>query len=186
MKLRMLLLTLALCGLAARDASAQANLHLDRVGGAIGYVSPEHLGGAFGLGVFADLGTIAPRIGLEARLDYWSSSEEFFGAKTSVSDIAVGARGKYYFPVPNSQIRPYAGGGLAFHVVHAEVTIPPMPGIPADTYGDSQTKLGLDLGGGAAMGVGPRTDLLGEIWYGIVSDVSQFSMRVGLSYKLGQ
>ena len=26
---------------------------------------------------------------------------------------------------------------------------------------------------------------LGELWYGIVSDISQFSLRFGLSYKLG-
>ena len=185
MKLRMLLLTLALCGLIARDANAQAHLHLDRVGGAIGYVSPEHIGGTLGLGVFADLGTIAPRIGLETRLDYWSSSDQLYGTKTSVSDVTIGARGKYFFPAPGSQFRPFAGAGLGFHVVHAEVKIPPSPGDPGGTFGDSQTKLGLDLGGGAVTSVGPRADLLGEIWYGIVSDVSQFSLRVGLSYKLG-
>ena len=185
MKLRTLLLALALCGLVARDAGAQANIRLDRIGGAIGYVSPEHVGGTFGLGVFADLGTIAPRIGLEARLDYWSSSDDIFGTHSSVRDVTVGARGKYFFPMADPKFRPFAGAGLGFHVVHAEVTIPASPGIPEETFGDSQTKLGLDLGGGVATSIGPRTDLLGELWYGIVSDVSQFSMRVGLSYKLG-
>ena len=185
MKLRLLLLALALCGLVARDAAAQSHLRLDRIGGAIGYVSPEHIGGTLGLGVFADLGTIAPRIGLETRLDYWSSSDQLYGTKTSVHDVTLGARGKYFFPAPGSKFRPFAGAGLGFHVLHAEITIPVTPGVPEMTIGDSQTKLGLDLGGGATTSVGPRTDLLGEIWYGIVSDVSQFSLRVGLSYKLG-
>jgi hypothetical protein len=50
---------------------------------------------------------------------------------------------------------------------------------------DSATKLGLDIGGGVSTPIGPRSDLLGEAWYGIVSDVSQFSLRVGMSYRLG-
>jgi hypothetical protein len=70
------------------------------------------------------------------------------------------------------------------HFIGAEATMA-IPGFPTTTVEDSQTKLGLDLGGGMAMSVSPRTDLLGELWYGVVSDVSQFSLRCGLSYKFG-
>lgn len=185
MKLRIVLLTLALCGLAAGSANAQANLRFNRIGGAVSYVSPEHIGGTLGLGVFADLGTLAPNIGLEARLDYWSASEGGFGVESHVRDITIGARGKYYFPAPNSPFRPFAGAGLGFHVINAKVEIAAVPGFPAQEVSDSETRLGLDLGGGAATSVGPRTDLIGEVWYGIVSDASQFSLRFGVSYKLG-
>lgn len=181
---RALLFTLVACTLATGSAVAQSDLGLKNLGVAVGFVSPEDLGGTFSLGVFADHGTIAPRIGLESRIDYWSASEETFGNEVKVSDIALGARAKYFFPVANPSIRPFAGGGLALHFVHAEVTIPAQFGFPEMTADDSETKLGLDLGGGLAMPVNPRWDFLGELWYGIVSDVGQFSMRAGLSYKL--
>lgn len=185
MKCNVLVLTLALSALAAPSAMAQSDLGFKRLGVAVGFVSPENLNGTFSVGAFADHGTVAPHIGLESRIDYWGGSESSFGAETSVRDIAIGARGKYQFEVSGSKIRPFAGAGLALHFVHAKVTIPPQFGLPAMTAEDSSTKLGLDLGGGMASAIGPRTDLLAEVWYGIVSDVGQFSLRVGLSQKLG-
>ncbi len=185
MKRRILTVTVALCALTASSAMAQSNLGLKNLGVAVGFVSPENLDGTFSFGVFADHGTIAPRIGLESRVDYWEWSESAFGAKTSVSDIAVGARGKYYFSVINPKVRPFAGAGLGMHFLHAKVSVPAQPGFPAMSIEDSSTKLGLDLGGGLAMPVAPRTELLGEIWYGVISDISQFSFRVGMSRKLG-
>jgi opacity protein-like surface antigen len=185
MKHIVLLLTIATCALAAQDAAAQADLGFKRIGGAIGYVSPEDVDGVFSLGVFADHGTIAPRIGLESRIDYWSHSEDAFGVEASIRDITVGARGKYYFEVTGSSLRPFAGAGLGLHFLSAKVAMPPVPGFPATTVEDSSTKLGLDLGGGVATAINPQLDFLGELWYGIVSDVSQLSLRVGVSYKLG-
>jgi opacity protein-like surface antigen len=179
------LLVMALGVVTAPAAHAQADLGFKNAGVAIGYVSPEDLGGTLGFGVFADLGTMAPRVGLEARLDYWSQSEEAFGTEASVRDITLGARGKYWFETSNPKLRPFAGAGLAFHVVHAEVTIPPSPGFPGMNEEDSATKMGVDVGGGVATDLGPTTQLLGELWYGIVSDVSQLSLRVGVSFKLG-
>jgi len=63
--------------------------------------------------------------------------------------------------------------------------VPPVGGNPAMKVSDSTTRLGLDVGGGIAMPMNPRTDFLGELWYGIVSDASQFSLRLGVSYRLG-
>jgi opacity protein-like surface antigen len=175
---------LALCAATSGSASAQSDLGFKSVGAAVGYVSPEDLDGTFSIGVFADHGTITPQIGLESHLDFWSWSEEAYGVEAAVSDISLGARGKYYFEVAHSSIRPFAGAGLGLHFVHAEVTVPPQGGFPEMSAEDSSTKLGLDLGGGMATTIGPKTDLLAEIWYGIVSDVGQFSLRVGMSYKL--
>lgn len=185
MKRIVLLLTLASCALAAPAAMAQSDLGLKRLGGALGYVSPEDLDGTFSIGVFADHGTIAPNIALESRLDYWGQSEEAFGAEASVSDIAIGVRGKYFFEVANPKVRPFAGAGLGLHFLHAEVTIPAQSGFPEQTVEDSSTKLGLDLGGGLATDLNPSWDFLGEVWFGIVDDASTFSLRAGLSYKLG-
>ncbi len=185
MKRNVLLLTLAFCVLASGAATAQSDLGLKNVGVAVAYVSPEDLDGTFSIGVFANHGTIAPRIGLESRLDYWSHSEDSFGAEAKVSDIAIGARGKYYFQAANPKIRPFAGAGLGIHLLHAKVTTPPQFGFPAMTIEDSSNKLGLDFGGGLATALGPKTDFLAEVWYGVVSDVNQFSLRVGMSYRLG-
>ena len=41
------------------------------------------------------------------------------------------------------------------------------------------------FGGGIRTSVSPTLDLHAEGWYGIVSDVNQFSLRVGMSYRLG-
>ena len=170
---------------AAPVAIAQSDLGLKRVGVALGYTDPEQLGGTFSVGGFADHGTIAPRLGLESRLEYWSSSDETFGAGTSLRDISLGARGKFSFPVENSRIRPFAGAGLGIHFLKAAVSTPPQFGFPAFSVAGSSTELGLDLGGGIATDLGPRTDLLAEAWFGIVDTANTFSLRAGLSRKLG-
>jgi hypothetical protein len=206
MKRIVLLLALATCAFASHEAMAAAAskaatsrkspktatsqthtshtsaMGLRALGAAVGFVSPEDGDGTFSVGAFADWGMITPEIGLESRLDYWSQSEEAFGVEASVSDITLGARGKYYFEVANSNLRPFAGAGLGLHILHAEVVVPGFPEMSAE---DSSTKLGLDLGGGLAIPVNPRSDLLTELWYGIVSDANQFSLRVGMSYRLG-
>ena len=184
MKRGILLLTLIAGLLVSSAAMAQTDLGLKGVGGAIGFVSPENVNGTFSLGIFADNGTIAPRFNLESRLDYWSHSEENFGAKSSISDITLGARVKYMFEISDPRFQPYVGTGLGLHFLHDETTIPATFGFPAMTVSDSQTKLGLDLGGGVMMPLNPRVNVMGELWYGIVSDVNQFSLRVGVSSRI--
>lgn len=185
MKRNILGLTVALLATMTPAAMAQSDIGLKGIGGAIGFVSPEHMDGTFSFGALADLGTITPNIKLESRLDYWSWSQSDMGTETKAHDVILGARGKYFFEMKNSTLHPFAGAGLAFHFVGAEVTTPAFGGFPAMSTSDSQTKLGLDLGSGLSTPISPRADLLSEVWYGFVSDVNQFSLRVGLSYKLG-
>jgi opacity protein-like surface antigen len=185
MKRNALLLALALIATTASAAMAQSDIGFKSLGVAVGFVSPENMDGVFSFGGFANLGTITPNIGLEARIDYWSWSKSEFGTETKAHDLAVGARGKYYFDVQNSKFRPFAGAGLGLHFIGAEVDMPAAGGFPAMSVSDSETKLGLDLGGGLLTPINPRVDFLSEVWYGIVSDVNQFSVRAGISYKLG-
>ncbi|MGH7724398.1 MAG: outer membrane beta-barrel protein [Candidatus Eiseniibacteriota bacterium] len=180
----------ALCTVASQNAAAQSDFGFKKLGVAVGYVSPEDMDGTFSIGGFADLGTVAPRFGIEARLDYWSVSETqevpFPGApsaEASVRDITLGARGKYYFPVSSTSVRPFAGAGLGMHFVKAEVSIPPVGPLPGMSVEDSSTELGLDLGGGMATSLGAKTDLLAELWY-TASDLGQLSLRAGLAFKL--
>ena len=179
------LLTFALCALLCQSAHAQADIGLKGAGFAVGIVSPENMDATFGVGAFLDLGTIVPNLSLEPRVDYWSKSEDVFGGSVTVRDIAIGARAKYYFPIANPKLRPFAGGGLALNLLNAEVeVIDPFSG-GTMTVEDSSSKVGLDLGGGLATPLSPRTSFLTEVWYGIVSDFSHITLRVGLSHSFG-
>ena len=180
-----LLLTFALCSLWCQSAVAQSDIGLKGAGFAVGIVSPEDMDATFGVGAFLDLGSIVPNLHLEPRVDYWSKSEDVFGGSVSVRDIAIGARAKYYFPIANPKLRPFAGGGLALNLLNAEVEmIDPFTG-GTMTVDDSASKVGLDLGGGLATPLGPRTTFLTEVWYGIVSDFSHITLRVGLMQAFG-
>lgn len=183
---KILVLTFAITAFAATGAFAQADLGLKNVGVALGYVSPENLDGTLSFGVFADHGTIAPNWGLESRLDYWGWSENAFGTETTIKDITIGARTKYHFETKNPNIRPFAGAGLGIHFLSSEVNIPASGPFPASSETFSENKLGLDLGGGFATSLNPRAEFLAEAWYGIVTDVSQFSLRAAMQFKIGK
>jgi opacity protein-like surface antigen len=142
-------------------------------------------GSTFGLGASASWGTIAPNVGLESHIEYWSNSDNAYGFEASVRDISLGARARYFFNVPDSPIRPFAGGGLGLHFLREEITIPVFFGFPSQSTSESQTKFGVDLGGGFATSLSPSYDIVGEAWFGIVSNVNQLSLRVGISYNLG-
>ena len=55
--------------------------------------------------------------------------------------------------------------------------------IPGTTLDATDTKLGLDLGGGLRAGVADRIDIIGEAWYSFVPDINQFLATAGLAYK---
>ena len=184
MKRTALFLTLAIGVLSAQQAVAQSDIGFRSVGASLGYVSPENLDGTLGLGVFADLGQITPRIALEPHIEFWSQSQATFGINASLRDIAVGARGKYFFEAANPKLRPFAGAGLGLHFLNTEATVA-IPGLPTINTEESTTNLGLDLGAGIETILGPKVNFHGELWYGIVSDVNQFTLRLGLSRKLG-
>lgn len=166
-----------------RTTAAQSDLGFRSISGTVAFVSPQDLDGSFGLGVSADMGRITPKIWLEPNLEFWSNTKETFGAKATLSDVALGARGKYYFDVANSKMRPFAGAGLGVHFLHAKATVTTGSGTFRATSSD--TKLGVDLGGGMSTPIGPRDDFRLEGWYGIVSDVNQLAVRVGFSHKIG-
>jgi hypothetical protein len=184
------LLLAAICTVSAQNAMAQSDLGFKAIGAQIGMVSPENLDTTFGLGIFADHGYLTPMIKLESHIDYWGWSEDFNGGTTSIRDIAIGARCKYMFETSSPKIRPFAGAGLGIHFLHAEVDIPAQDFggfvVPAQHAEDSTTRLGLDIGGGMEMPVNPNANFLAEAWYGIVSDVSHISIRVGMSWNLSQ
>jgi len=179
MKRRIVALTLALSVFAVSSAFAQADLGLKKVGVSLGYVSPENLDGTFSFGALIDHGTIAPRFGLESRLEYWGWSENLGGTESKLHDIVLGARTKYHFETANPKVQPFVGAGLGIHFLTAEVTSTS----PAFSTSASDNKLGIDIGGGVAVPVNPNSDFLGEVWNSFVDGTNQFSLRAGMQWK---
>jgi opacity protein-like surface antigen len=183
MKRMAVVLILAVGALTSGRAMAQSSLGLKGIGGSLALVDVENVDGTFGLGISADMGHITPQVGLEPVIEYWSKTEEAFGSKASIHDVSVGARAKYYFEVANPKVEPFAGAGLGLHFIGAKTTLA-IPGFPSETVSASDTKLGLDLGGGLQTPLTPKDNLRIEGWYGVVSDVGQLAFRVGVSHKL--
>jgi hypothetical protein len=181
----------AFCTLIAADASAQANLSLRGIGLKAGLVNPEDLDATLGLGLIFDLGTIAPNFALESYAGFWSQSEDTYGVEFGVRDFSFGAKTKYMFTTSNPTLVPYAGMGLGLHVLNAHAeTDPVMFGgtviFPGSSESDTEVRVGLDLGGGLKIDQGGQFAFLGEGWFSIVSDVSQFSLMVGAVYMFGR
>jgi opacity protein-like surface antigen len=167
-----------------------AGLGLNELGVEAGFVDPEGASGTIGFGAFAELGTLAQDIRLSSHLDYWSKSDNGFGAEASLRDISIGARAKYMFHVASPKIQPYAGAGLGIHLFHSKVVVPDMDLgggfiVPGFTASDSVTRLGLDLGGGAVTPLNPATNLFVDLWY-TVADIDQLSMKAGVSWRLNR
>jgi hypothetical protein len=178
-----------ICIFACSQAFAQADIGLKGAGLKIGIVGPQDVDATVGFAAFADLGQITPNIMMETYIDYWQQSENLFtGGEATIRDITWGTRAKWMFPVSNPKIKPFAGAGLGVHFLNAKVDVPaqfigPIL-MPAFTLEDSSTKVGLDIGGGVAATINDRTDFIGELWYGFVSDVNQLALNVGFLYKL--
>lgn len=175
------LLVLALCAVSSQNARAEASLGLRSAGVQVGMVSPEDVDATLGFGVFADWGEMAPNFRLASHLDYWSKSEgDASNGEARIRDIQLAMRGKYMFPVPSSNFRPFAGLGVGMHFLNAEVQVPTLP-----TTSVSETRVGFDFGGGFTTPLNNRTDLVGEAWYSIVDGFNQFSLKAGMAFRLG-
>ena len=184
-------LALAICALTVQNAMAESNMGLKALGGNVGLVSPEDIDETIGFGAFADWGSFAPNWQLGSNLDFWSKSEDlgFGDGEASIRDISLSTRAKYLFAVSSPKFQPFVGGGLGIHFLRAEVTIPDedLGGgfiIPGMTVSDTQTELGLDLGGGFRTPLGANTELAGDLWYSVVEDFSNLSLKVGVAFRL--
>jgi hypothetical protein len=185
------LAAIAFCTLFAANASAQANLSLRGIGLKVGVVNPEDLDAALGLGLVLDLGTLHPNIAFESYAGYWSQTEDMYGAEYGVRDFSFGAKGKYMFKTSNPTVQPYAGAGLGLHILNAHADTDPVYFggsllYPGTSVSETETRIGLDLGGGLRIDRGSQFSFFGEGWFSIVSDVSQFSLMVGAEYMFGR
>ena len=177
---------LLVCGFAATDSSAEADIGVKGVGGRLAFVSPDNIDGTIGFGALIDLGTITPDIGLEATLDYWSQSEGSGNFEISFRDIAIGARAKYNFAVEDKKLKPYAAGGLAIHMLKSEIPAITFLGTTVGGGDVTDTEFGIDIAGGLGYAAGENIDIVGEVMYRIVSDFAQFVLSGGVIFWFGE
>ncbi len=180
-KLLFVAVIVLLCG---NLAFAQSDIGLKGVGAKIGFVAPEDpIESTIGFGAVADLGTITPAIHLGAFVDFWKKSYDTGSLggtfEASFTEIAIGALGKYYFPMSNSAFKPYAGAGLGLTIGKAKVDSP---------YGggsDSSTDFGFRILGGADYALSPTLTGFAEAVYQI-DGADYFGIFAGVVYSLGK
>ena len=135
-----------------------------------------------------DMNFVGTQFGLEPYAAYWSKTESAFGLEASISDLIIGGRGKYEFVTSSPSIHPYVGAGLGLHFVSygVQVGVYDFGGnlITSTSFEDDSIELGVDLGGGFNFDVGERVSLLSDGWFTVVSDVSQFNLRLGMVYRM--
>lgn len=162
---------------------AQMMLGPKGVGAFAGYVKPENIDGTFGFGAFVDMGTLMPMLSVELEGLYWSKSwteTNILGDfDFTLRDIAISGHVKYRFPMPQSPVKPYVGGGPGIHLLKSEWET------HVGSGDDSNTKFGFDLLGGGEYEASPQIDVFAEIRYSLVSDFNQFSIFGGAKFKLG-
>ena len=182
-------LSFVICMAVSQNAWATSNIGLTRVGVDAGIVDVDGGGSTLGLGLSADMGTIAKDVRFSLHAGYWNDSENSFGAEAGIRDISFGARARYMFHMDSPKFQPYAGVGLGFHFFRASVSIPDMDLgggviIPGEEFSDTTTKLGMDLNGGFLVPMSAKTDFTTDVTY-TLSDIDQFSLKAGVSFKVG-
>ncbi len=174
------IITLALI-LTLGAGSALAGMSLLSVSPRVDYVAPSDLDGTIGVGAIVDMGALTPMFGLAFTADYWSSSISGLD-DWDLSDFVLGARSRYNLIIDNPAFVPYFTAGLALHFFSWD-----LPEIDTGVLGysvntdDSETKLGLDLGGGLDF----NNNMFIEARYRLVSDVDQFTLGGGFNFSLG-
>jgi hypothetical protein len=121
---------------------------------------------------------IADRFWLEPEVGYWEKSDDIPGFDVSVEDLNFGVNGILEFGTSGSgALQPWVGAGLGLHRVKG------VADVGEAELGETQSKLGLHLLGGADFGLTETFDLFAALRYDIVPDRSQFKAYGGLRFK---
>jgi len=148
----------------------------------VAYISPEGFDGTIGVGGFMNFGTPISSLQVEPFASYWSRTEGIPGAEASLSDLTLGARGKFVLPLSSNAIEPYVGAGLGLHFLKAGADITLFDQTTSLSVTDSE--IGIDLGGGISVPVTARFSLRGEGWYSFVGSSEWASARLGAVFSM--
>jgi hypothetical protein len=180
-------LWMAVAILSVCAASAQAQSFVNGIGLSVGVVDVDNMESTnVGFGMFADVSMGPSAFSIQPYVDYWQNTEDMpDGGEFKTRDIALGAKGLYNFALSNPKVTPFLGAGLGAHFLKAESPELDMGGglvFPAVEASD--TKLGVDLGGGLGFDLG-RVTLRGEGWYTFISDANTVGGRASLIIPFG-
>jgi opacity protein-like surface antigen len=146
------------------------------MGARIGLVDPEGASSTVDLGLHIDAGEFARNIRLQPIVEYWSVGQDVGPYNADLKDFSLGADINLDFPLQDSRVTPYAGGGIGLHWLKASSNVPDVPD-------QSDTKLGLSLQGGVRTDAMPNLALFGELRYNFVSDANQLKILGGFTYR---
>ncbi len=203
MKRQIVLLGIILIVLIAGSyAFGKSDIKLNAVFGKVGYVMPgSDIDATFGFGGGVNLGTITPKIGLEAELWYWKKGYEektdYYKVTSSASELNIAAIARYKLGKPGAKIQPEVGGGvgLAMSKVSSEMesdypfmkTASPMAPMAIDGDGDSvsDTGLAIHLSGLIRTALSPQIEGIAELRY-TLNGFDHLGIWVGISYLLNK
>lgn len=168
---------------------AQADIALKGVGGRLGFVMPTegNIDNTLGFGLQANLGSITPKILLDAYVDYWAKGYTAVNYKWTWSTFGIAAIAKYKIDMEGS-IHPYVGGGLGFNISKSSGKYTGPNSSLFGQYLDSDvssstTDVAIHLVGGATMALTPKMDGLAEVKY-TLGGIDNLGIFVGVNYKL--
>jgi opacity protein-like surface antigen len=124
---------------------------------------------------------VKPRLLVVAELGYLTGGQDFqgFGVDVDLHAISVDTNAHYLFPLSDSpRFIPYALGGLGFLRASSSVS---GGGFSADA---SSNTIGLNVGGGALLQLGPKWALRPELKI-FMADGSNVRFSAGMSYGFG-
>ena len=178
------LVVIGLCGfLSPAEAQDQGQrdphnpgLGIRGIGARIGLVNPEDASSTVVFGAHVDAGTFVRNVHVMPYFEYWSAGAEVGTFEIDVSDLTIATDINIDFPLQDSRITPYLGGGLGLHFLSHDTNAP-------GEQSDDDTKLGLNLQGGMRNEVMPNLNLFGEIRYSFVSDADQLKVIGGFTYQ---
>lgn len=132
-------------------------------------------------------GTEVEAIGIQARGVYkfteeWGAEADFIFYFDEFEDVTfweLNANGNYFF-FSNEAIDAYALAGLNIASVGVSIDLGPFGG----TVSESNTEVGLNIGGGVQFGITESIKGLGEIKY-IIGDFDQLVLAVGVLFDIG-
>ena len=156
---------------------AQADIGFKGIGGKIGFVGPEGgIDNAIGFGALVDLGSISKMVAFGAFVEYWTKSVGVF----DFNALTIAAMGFYHFPMENSSLSPYVGGGVGFSRWEG--------GRRRQVNGldlsDSKTDLALNIAGGVDMELSPKATGRAEFKYNL-GGIDYWIISAGVIFKLG-
>ena len=159
-----------------QSSAREPGLGFQGLGARLGFVDPEGASSTLELGVHVDAGQIVRGVRLQPVMEYWSLGQSIGPYDSDFSDLSFGADVNVDFPLQDSRIVPYVGGGLGLHFLSYDSTV---PGVPDN----NKNKLGLNIQGGIRNDIMPNLSLFGEARYNFVSDANQLKVLGGFTYR---